>query len=98
MIVMTVTALLSIIAVATGIALVDNWIRGGQAFAEITEERALAQAGFVPVIEATQLRQRPVSPARYPRGRAGVSPAFTKRASRAPRRAIAPLGEALGVA
>lgn len=107
MIFMTVTALLAITSVATAIALADNWVRGRNVFEELVHERALMRAGFVPVVNATELRQRPSLAqrdcpsrrARLPRGRAGASPAFTKRAKlRAPRPAIAPLGEALGAA
>ena len=94
MIVLTVSAFLAVVAVATAIALVDNWIRGREVYNQLLHERALARAGFVPVVDSPEIRQRP----RLPRGRAGVSPAFTKRAPRAPRRAIAPLGEARGVA
>ncbi len=98
MIVMTATALLLITAVATGITLLDNWIRGREAFVKLVQERAAARAGFVPVVDATDLRQRPKLPRRLSRGRAGMSPAFIKRVPRAPRPAIAPLDEALGAA
>ncbi|MEL7189653.1 MAG: hypothetical protein AAGK17_08905 [Pseudomonadota bacterium] len=96
MIVFTATALLCVIALATGLTLIDNWIRGREAFVQLVQERGAARAGFVPVIEAAELRQRSRLPSRHSRRRTGMSPAFTKRARRAPRPAIAPLGEALG--
>lgn len=107
MIAFTITALLTVTACAVGLALIDNWLRGRNAFNALMEERALLRAGFVPMVEAIEQRNRAscVAPHSYrasrngrPRGRVSAPPAFTKRTARSPRRAIAPLGEALGVA
>ncbi len=59
MIAATLTALFVVVAFATLLALVDLWIRGRFAFDIVKQERALAKAGFVPTVDAEELRLRP---------------------------------------
>lgn len=58
MIAFSLTALFATVALATMLGLTDCWIRGRRAFAAIKRERALVRAGFVPVVEARELRLR----------------------------------------
>lgn len=59
MIATTLTILFMVVSFATVVSLVDVWVRGRFAYGALKNERALAKAGFVPVIEAEQLRVRP---------------------------------------
>ena len=51
-------ALFALVTIATGLALVDCWLRGKHAFLVIARERALLNAGFVPVVKAKETRLR----------------------------------------
>ncbi|MEL6530645.1 MAG: hypothetical protein AAFQ27_11835 [Pseudomonadota bacterium] len=59
MIATTLTALFVVVSFATLLALVDLWIRGSFSYKALKQERALMRAGFVPMIEAEELRLRP---------------------------------------
>jgi hypothetical protein len=65
LIVMTVTSLFVIAAIATGLSLVDSWLRARNAYGAISRESQLLAAGFVPQVEAfeTRLRQETAYPA-----------------------------------
>lgn len=70
----TIIGLFGIVIIASALALIDCWIRGRYVFEGIQEERALLDAGFVPMAKAVETRQRqPVrfdalaTPARLPR-------------------------------
>ena len=52
------TALFAITAVATGLSLIDSWIRGRSAYGVLRREQALLDAGFVPQVEASEVRLR----------------------------------------
>lgn len=69
MIALTLTALFVTVAIATLITLADCWLRGRAAFAILSRERALAQAGFVPMAESSEIRLR---------GRKRSAPAATR--------------------
>ncbi|QUL39126.1 hypothetical protein [Erythrobacter sp. JK5] len=61
MITTTLTALFVAVAIATALGLVDCWLLGRDAYASLRQERALARAGFVPMVEADVMRlRRPV--------------------------------------
>lgn len=51
--------LFALVTIATGLALVDCWLRGKHAFVQIIRERALLNSGFVPMIgtQTIQLRR-----------------------------------------
>ena len=51
-------SLFSIVAIATGLSLVDSWLRGRGAYRVLKRERALMKAGFVPQVHAHELRLR----------------------------------------
>lgn len=59
MIAMTLTALFSVIAVATALSLLDSWLRGRADFQSLMREKGLLDAGFVPQVEAHEVRLRP---------------------------------------
>lgn len=63
MIALTLASLFTVVTIATALALLDSWLRGQTAFFRIGRERALARAGFVPMVEAEEMRLR--GPARY---------------------------------
>lgn len=52
--------LFALVTIATGLALIDCWLRGKHAFLQIARERALLNSGFVPVVGARQTRLRKV--------------------------------------
>lgn len=58
MLALTLASLFVVIAVATALALVDTWLRGRVAFANLSRERAWTRAGFVPMVEAEEVRLR----------------------------------------
>ena len=58
MIAATITALTLIVAVATGLSLVDSWMRGRQVYAVLKREKALLDAGFLPQVHAHETRLR----------------------------------------
>jgi hypothetical protein len=58
MIAFAITALVIITVVATGLTLVDSWLRARHALASLRRERALLAAGFVPEIDHREIRLR----------------------------------------
>lgn len=50
--------LFALVTLATGLVLVDCWLRGKHAFLQVTRERALLSSGFVPVVAARKTRLR----------------------------------------
>lgn len=58
----TLTALISIIAIATGLSLLDSWLRGRADLRSLLREKRLLDAGFVVQVEAKEVRLR--APAR----------------------------------
>ena len=58
MIAFSLSALFATVALATLLGLTDCWMRGRRAFASLQRERAMVKAGFVPVVEAQELRLR----------------------------------------
>ncbi len=58
----TVTALIAILAIATGLSLLDSWLRGRAEFRNLMREKRLLDAGFVLQVEAQEVRLR--APAR----------------------------------
>jgi len=63
MIAFSLTALFVTVSLATFLGLTDSWLRGRHAFVALKRERALVNAGFVPMVEAEELRIR--KPVRY---------------------------------
>ena len=59
MIALSLTVLFATATLAVMLGLTDCWLRGRRAFAALQRERAMARAGFVPVVEARELRLRP---------------------------------------
>lgn len=60
MIALTLAVLFSTLAVVTLLSLIDSWLRGRSTFAALKRERALAKAGFVPMVEAQETRLRDI--------------------------------------
>ena len=58
MLALTLTALLTLAATATGLSLLDSWIRGRGAYDVVRHQRALLDAGFVPQVDASEVRLR----------------------------------------
>jgi len=58
MIAFALASLFSIAAVIAAITLTDSALRGRNAFAMLQRERSLVKAGFIPQVEARQLRLR----------------------------------------
>ena len=87
MIATSITVLISVLAIATALTLIDCWLRARTAYASLRRQSALMKAGFVPQVEAHIVRLRPAA---Y-RSAAATRPYAT----RLPRRQRAP---ALGVA
>lgn len=56
------TCLFAITTIATGLSLIDSWLRGCGAYAVLKREQALLKAGFIPQVHAHQVRLR--APAR----------------------------------
>lgn len=85
MITLALSILLFVVIIATGLALVDCWIRGRYMFEYLREERALLDAGFVSMAKraSPRVRQRVgfetlATPARAA-SRAAARPAATLR-------------------
>ncbi len=55
---MTLSALFTIVTVATALSLIDSWIRGRAAYVGLRREKALLDAGFVPQVEPGEVRLR----------------------------------------
>lgn len=60
MIAMTLIALFTVVAIATGLSLVDTWLRGSADFKALLRQKKLLDAGFVPQVEASDVRLRPL--------------------------------------
>lgn len=58
MLILTLITLIVIAAIATGLSLLDSWLRGRVAFRVLRHERALLKAGFVPQIPTQHVRLR----------------------------------------
>lgn len=58
MIATTLTVLFVVTALATGLALADCWMRARLVFSGLQRERALLAAGFIPTVEAQEMRVR----------------------------------------
>lgn len=84
MLTLALSALIFVVALAVVIALIDAWISGRFVFESLREERALLDAGFVPMATAREHRVRaPVNfqtlaaPARFANVRPGISAGVT---------------------
>ena len=58
MITFALSALLAAVTIATVLTLIDNFVRGRLVFEALREERALLDAGFVPMATASETRVR----------------------------------------
>lgn len=58
MITLALSALLAAVMIATVLTLIDNFVRGRYVFEALYEERALLDAGFVPMATASETRVR----------------------------------------
>lgn len=58
MLALTLICLFAVAATATGLSLLDSWMRGSSAYRVLKRERALLDAGFVPQVHAHELRLR----------------------------------------
>ncbi|MEL6487982.1 MAG: hypothetical protein AAFQ13_12665 [Pseudomonadota bacterium] len=58
MLALTISALLVVVALASALALADCWVRGRYVFEGLQHERALLDAGFVPVAQPVEQRVR----------------------------------------
>jgi len=58
MIALSIVSLIAIAAIATGLSLLDSWLRGVGAYRVIKRERALLDAGFIPQVHAHEVRLR----------------------------------------
>ena len=58
MIALTLTLLFAIAAIATGLSLIDSWLRGRGLYCVLKREQALLDAGFVPQVSAQEVRLR----------------------------------------
>jgi len=58
MIALVIAALVIVTTLATGLTLVDSWLRARHALVALRRERALLSAGFVPEIAHREIRLR----------------------------------------
>lgn len=58
MITMTLIALFTVVAVATGLSFLDSWLRGTAELNGLLREKNLLDAGFVPQVAASDVRLR----------------------------------------
>lgn len=58
MIAMTIACLFVIAALAASLTLLDTWLQARSAFWSVFRERQLLDAGFVPQVEANEVRLR----------------------------------------
>ena len=61
MITLLLASLFTVVSVAVIITLADNALRASNAFKALKHERALANAGFMPTVEAREVRLRPAA-------------------------------------
>lgn len=85
----SLTVLISVIAIATALTLLDCWLRARSAYASLKRQRALVKAGFVPQVEARIVRLRPAAT----RSLAATRP-FARRLPRAAKAPVRVLGAA----
>ena len=52
------TVLVAVVAIATGLSLIDSWIRGRSEFAALKREQKLLDVGFVPQVHSAEVRLR----------------------------------------
>ena len=62
MIALTLAALFTVVAIATGLSLIDSWLRGRADLRVLLIRKRLLDAGFMPEVEASEVRLR--APAR----------------------------------
>ena len=62
MIALTLAGFFTIVTIATGLSLLDSWLRGRADFRSLMRQRRLLDAGFVPQVQAHEVRLR--APAR----------------------------------
>ena len=55
---LTLIALFSIAAVATGLSLLDSWVLGRDTYASLKREQELLEAGFLPQVQSYHVRLR----------------------------------------
>ncbi len=58
MLVFAIATFFTLVCVASAIALADCWVRGRYTFEILREERALLEAGFVPMAQPAEQRVR----------------------------------------
>lgn len=58
MLIACITALFVIAALTIGLSLLDTWLRARTAFWSVFRERELLDAGFIPQVEANEVRLR----------------------------------------
>jgi len=81
MLALTLTCLIIVAAVATGLSLIDSWLRGRGAYRVLKREKALLKAGFVPQVHAHEM---------YRELRVRQTPRRTVAAATRTRRAVLP--------
>ncbi|WP_390585369.1 hypothetical protein [Erythrobacter sp. MTPC3] len=74
----TLAVLVTVIAIASVLTLIDCVLRAQSAYGSLKRQSALVQAGFVPQVEAQTLRMRPS----LQRPAAGATRPFAKRLPR----------------
>ena len=58
MIALALGAFFAVVAIATGLSLLDSWLRGCKVYAVLKREKALLDAGFLPQVHAHEVRLR----------------------------------------
>lgn len=58
MIALTLGGFFTIVTIATGLSLLDSWLRGRAGFRALIREKGLLDAGFVPQVQAQEVRLR----------------------------------------
>lgn len=58
MLTLTLALLFTTAAIATGLSLLDSWLRGRKVYCVLKREKALLDAGFVPQVHAHEVRLR----------------------------------------
>ena len=81
MLTLTLTLFFLIAAIATGLSLLDSWMRGKHVYPVLKREKALLDAGYVPQIHADKLRlrrpaQRSLATIKRSRRRSAPLPSF----------------------
>ncbi len=55
---MTLTGLFAVVTIATGLSLLDSWLRGRSVYRVLKREQSLLKAGFMPQVHAHEVRLR----------------------------------------